>query len=163
MVDATPVSLISAFTALVASIAGPFVTLYVARTQMRVTVRSANRQRWIEEFRELIAQLCSEIAVAAQNREAMIKEGRIVIGGERDLLGNFGKLVYTANKIRLMVDPHEREHQELIATIDALLALFRAGSENGDLQTTGQEMAQRIVGLTVAIVRREWARVQKGA
>ena len=79
MVDAAPVSLISAFTALVASIAGPFVTLYVARTQMRVTVRSANRQRWIEEFRELIAQFCSEIAIAAQNRESMVKDGRIVI------------------------------------------------------------------------------------
>jgi hypothetical protein len=163
LVDAAPVSLISAFTALVASIAGPFVTLYVARTQMRVTVRSANRQRWIEEFRDLIAQFCSEIAIAAQNRESMVKDGRIVIGAERDLLGHFGKLVYTANKIRLMIDPHEREHRELLASIDALLALFRAGSENGDLQAAGQDMAQRIVGLTVAIVRKEWVRVQKGA
>lgn len=162
MIDATPVSLISAFTALVASIAGPFVTLYVARTQMRVTVRSANRQRWIEEFRELIAQLCSEIAVAAQNREAMIKEGRIVIAGERDLLGNFGKLVYTANKIRLMIDPLDRDHQNLLASIDALLALFRTGPEGQVLQASGQAFAQEIVRLTVAIVRREWMRVQRG-
>ena len=163
MFDAAPLSLVSAFTALVASIAGPFVTLYVARTQMRVTVRSAYRQRWIEEFRELIAQLCSDIAIAVQNREAMIKDGRVVIGAERDLLGNFGKLVYTANKIRLMVDPLEREHQKFIASIEALLTLFRMGPEEGDLQTAGQAIAQEIVALTVAIVRREWARVRKGA
>jgi hypothetical protein len=129
---------------------------------MRVTVRSTNRQRWIEEFRDLIAQFCSEIAIAAQNRESMVKDGRIVIGAERDLLGHFGKLVYTANKIRLMIDPHEREHRELLASIDALLALFRTGPNDDDLQIAGQEIAQKIIDLTLAIVRREWARVQKG-
>jgi hypothetical protein len=46
MIDAAHFSFVSALTALVASIAGPFVTLYVARTQIRFTVRSTNRQRW---------------------------------------------------------------------------------------------------------------------
>jgi hypothetical protein len=54
MIDATLVSFVSALTALVASIAGPIITLYVARSQVKAAVRSANRQRWIDEFRDLI-------------------------------------------------------------------------------------------------------------
>ena len=40
MISQTLVSFVSALTALIATIAGPFVTLYVARTQFKATVRS---------------------------------------------------------------------------------------------------------------------------
>jgi hypothetical protein len=57
MIDSTLVGFVSALTALLASIVGPAVTLYVARTQITATVRSANRQRWIDEFRDVISTL----------------------------------------------------------------------------------------------------------
>ena len=46
--DPLLIGVISACTALVASIVGPIVTLSVARRQFNATVLSANRQRWIE-------------------------------------------------------------------------------------------------------------------
>jgi len=52
--DAWLISVISACTALVASIVGPFVTLAVARRQFNATVLSANRQKWIEASRDLL-------------------------------------------------------------------------------------------------------------
>lgn len=49
--DPLLISLVSACTALVASVVGPFVTLAVAKRQFNATVLSANRQKWIETLR----------------------------------------------------------------------------------------------------------------
>lgn len=54
----TVVGLVSPATALVASVTGPLVALHVGRTQVRAAVLSANRQRWIDTFRELMAEFC---------------------------------------------------------------------------------------------------------
>jgi hypothetical protein len=57
--DPVFISLVSACTALVASIVGPMVTLSVAKRQINASVLSANRQRWIESLRDLVAELIS--------------------------------------------------------------------------------------------------------
>ena len=62
--DSLLISLISACTALVASIVAPFVTLSVARRQFNATVLSANRQKWIESLRDLLAELISLFVAA---------------------------------------------------------------------------------------------------
>jgi hypothetical protein len=162
MIDATLVSFVSALTALVASIAGPIVTLYVARTQFKSTVRSANRQRWIDEFRDLIAHFCAELATSVQVREKIVRDGRIVIQAEAAFLSSFEKLLYTVNKIRLMINPLEHEHQKLIEVMNGLLVRFRTASAEDELQSEGQEIVGQIVTMSVEIIRREWLRVQRG-
>jgi hypothetical protein len=162
MISQTLVSFVSALTALIATIAGPFVTLYVARTQFRATVRSANRQRWIDEFREQIAHFCAELAISAQVRDKIVKDGRIAVQAEPEFLQSFGRLVYTANKIRLMINPLEREHQELLELINDLLRRFRTASAEDDLQAEGQAIVERMVTMSLDIIRREWHRVQRG-
>jgi hypothetical protein len=162
MIDATPISFISALTALAASIAGPFVTLYVARTQLRFSVRSANRQRWIDEFRDQIAHFCAEIAISAQVREKIVKDGRIVIQAESEFLNSFGELIYTANKIRLMINPLEHDHHELLEQMNELLKRLRTASAEDDLQAEGQAIVEKIIAVSLTIVRREWQRVQRG-
>jgi hypothetical protein len=124
MIDATLVSFVSALTALSASITGPFVTLYATRIQIRATVRSANRQRWIDEFQDSIAHLCSEIAIAAQGRDKISRDGRIEIQTESEFLYTFERLIYTANKIRLMINPLEPEYQKLLDLWTACLCGF---------------------------------------
>jgi hypothetical protein len=162
MIDATLIGFVSALTALIASIAAPIVTIYVARTQFKATVRSANRQRWIDEFRDLIAHFCAEIATSVQVREKIVSDGRIVIQAESTILSSWEKLIYTANKIRLMINPLEREHQKLLETMNSLLVRFRTASTGDELQSEGQEIVAQIVTMSVEIVRREWLRVQRG-
>jgi uncharacterized membrane protein len=162
MIDATVIGFVSALTALIASIAGPFVTLYVARTQFRATVRSANRQRWIDEFRDLIAHFCAEIATSVQVREKIVRDGRIVIQAEAAFLSLFEKLIYTTNKIRLMINPLEHEHQKLLEVVNGLLVRFRTASSEDELQSEGQQIVGQIVTMSVDIIRREWLRVQRG-
>ena len=62
--DPLLIGVISACTALVASIVGPIVTLSVARRQFNATVLSANRQRWIETLRDMLAELISLLVAA---------------------------------------------------------------------------------------------------
>ena len=69
--DPLILSLISACTALVASIAGPVVTLMVAKRQFSANVLSANRQKWIDALREALAdiQLITRLAQKILKRE----------------------------------------------------------------------------------------------
>src|SRR5688572_1568124 len=60
--DPQIVSLVSACTALIASIAGPLATLRVSRRQFNATVLSTGRQKWIESLRDLLADLMSRRA-----------------------------------------------------------------------------------------------------
>ena len=55
--DPLLISLVSACTALVASIVAPFVTLTVARQRFNATVLSANRQKWIETLRDMLVEI----------------------------------------------------------------------------------------------------------
>ena len=54
--DPLLISLVSACTALVTSVVGPIVTLAVARRQFNANVLSANRQKWIEELRDVLSE-----------------------------------------------------------------------------------------------------------
>lgn len=157
------IGVISAATALVASVTGPFVTLYVGRSQVRAAVLSANRQRWIDGFRELVAEFCSQVAVAVQVREKLIRDGRFHLSAEPEVLHRFERLVVTATKIRLMVNPLEDEHQELLAVMEGLLTMLRTAAPTGDVQPEAEAAGRRIIGMSHAILRREWLRVQRGA
>lgn len=163
MFDPALVSVISASTALAASITGPLVTLYVARAQIRAAVRSANRQRWIEEFRDLIANFCGQIAAATQVRGKVFRDGRVSISGEPEMLHQFERLIATATKIRLMINPLDREHQKLVEAVNDLLMLFRSAGASQDIQEDARTRALQIAETSLTIIRHEWLRVQRGA
>lgn len=161
MLDQNLISLVSALTALIASIVGPMVTLYATRTQVRANVRSVNRQRWIDDFRNAVANLCSEIALVAQERSKVLRGGQFVIGTNERVLQTYGKLIFTTNKIRLLVNPADESHDELMQVLDSLFEHLR-NSPDDKLQMVGQEIAGRIVAMSVAIIRREWRLIQRG-
>jgi hypothetical protein len=157
------IGVISAATALVASVTGPLVTLYVGRSQIRAAVLSANRQRWIDAFRELIAEFCSQVAMAVQVREKIVRDGTFHLSTEPEILRQFERLVFTATKIRLMVNPLEDDHRELLAVVEGLLTTIRTAPPSADVQPGAEATGRRIIGLSHAILRREWVRVQRGA
>ena len=74
------VSLVSACTALVASIIGPVITLTVARRQFNATVISTNREKWIETLRDSLAELIALIR-AALVLENLIEPGDSCVSG----------------------------------------------------------------------------------
>jgi hypothetical protein len=60
-----------------------------------------------------------------------------------------------------MVNPLDETHQKLIEVLDRLFERFRNAPDH-HLQSEGQEIVGEIVTMSLAIIRNEWARVQRG-
>jgi hypothetical protein len=160
--DAVFVSLVSAGTALVASVAGPLVALRVARRQFGATVLSTNRQQWINGLRDLLAELMSQLAVVAVLRDGWVGDWHNGLGPVRRdpaLLAKIERLVLVHWKIRLLLNPAEADHRVLCRLIDA--GLDRVRSESA----TEAEVRADIEGISrqaQGILKREWQRVKRG-
>jgi hypothetical protein len=160
--DPLVISLVSACTALFASIMGPMVTLSVARRQFRTNVLSANRQKWIETLRDLIAELISllvAVQVVKMEWKGKWNRGLDAIAADPKLLGKLEHLVLVQWKIRLLINPKEVDHQELYRAIDT--ALKRIQSEELKDSETEADL-ENITKLGQAILKREWERVKRG-
>ena len=160
-------SLISACTALVASIAGPFVTLAVAKRNFNATVISANRQKWMELLRETLADLISMFVAGLiikakwQRRAAQDKwdHGRGALESEPGLIDKIQRMVLAEAKIRLLLNPNEADHQRLLQAIES--ASKRLQSEDSQESETEADI-EAITKLAQAILKREWMRVKHG-
>ncbi len=160
--DSALLSLISASTALVASIAGPFVTLLVAKRNFNATVLSANRQKWIDSMRDMLAELIS-LLIASLVFKAKWKDkwdhGRGALIAEPALIDKLQRIVLTQTKIRLLLNPGEGDHQRLYQAIDT--AMKRLQSEASPESETEVDI-EAITTLAQSILKREWLRVKKG-
>jgi hypothetical protein len=161
--DAGLISLVSACTALVASIAGPFVTLFVAKRQFNANVLSANRQRWIEALRDQIAEVLSLMVAAAVIRNQSPESwdrGRGAIARDPKLIAKLERIVLVACKIRLLTNPTEPDHVELNETLEAAFKRLQSSVAEDD------EMDRDILKITQLaqrILKREWQRVKAGS
>jgi triphosphoribosyl-dephospho-CoA synthetase len=155
-------SFVSACTALVASVAGPFVTLFVAKQQFSANVLSANRQKWIETLRDTLAEFISFLVAALVikvNWKEDWQQGRSVLAASPALLAEFERMVLSQCKIRLLINPTERDHVQLYERIDTAIRRIRT-EESTDEET--ERDIEEITLLAQVILKREWQRVKRG-
>src|SRR6266516_1935530 len=160
--DPLLLSLVSACTALVASVVGPLVTLAVAKRQFNATVLSANRQKWIETLRDLLAELISMLVavyVVKSGWKGKWDKGLSAVASEPALLPKLERVVLVQWKIRLLLNPTEADHLELSRTID--IAMERLQSEESCEADTKADV-ENITRAARAILKREWQRVKQG-
>ena len=159
---ASIVSLISACTALVASIVGPAIALAVARRQFNANVISSNRQKWIETLRdalsELIALISGALVVKSKWKENWDR-GRGAMNSDPALLKKFEHIVLAMSKVRLLINPTEPDHRRLYETIADAAERLRA-EQSMDEETLRD--IEVIAALAQAILKREWQRVKLG-
>jgi hypothetical protein len=161
-VDPLVLGLVSAATALVASIVGPLVTLSVGRRQFAATVLSTNRQRWIEHLRDLLAEFIAQLGtvwVIRATWQGKWDKGLAPIAADPTRLEKMQRLLLVQWKIRLMLNPTESDHQELYAAIEK--ALDRLREERSDESETAADI-ETISRLGQTILKREWQRVKQG-
>ena len=154
--------LVSASTALVASIIGPVVTLTVAKRQFSATVLSGNRQKWIEALRDDLAELLALLAtgsVVKSKWKDKWQEGRGALTAEPALLDKFERIVLVQARIQLLINPADADHQRLSEAIEAAAARLR--SEEGSGSETVADI-RSILALSQPIIKREWQRVKLG-
>jgi hypothetical protein len=153
--------LLSACTALIATIVGPLVALTVARRQFIATAISGNRNKWIENLRDELAELISLLAAALVVKSKWKDRWESGRGPLSDpvLLEKYEHIVLAQSKIQLLINPTDPEHQRLGKAIDA--AALRLRSEDApDAEVEGD--VQTIVKLGQEILKREWQRVKLG-
>jgi hypothetical protein len=152
------VQIITAATALVAVVVGPWQTAKTTRKQIRATVVSANRQQWINTLRNDLAELIT----AFQIWGSPLKAKHFNQEDRKETLSN---ILLRESKIRMMLNPNEADHQELIAT----MASVRSFAEDDDVpQTIGDVQdrldirIERLIKQSQVILKREWERVKSG-
>jgi hypothetical protein len=161
--DPQLVSLVSACTALVATIAGPLATLRVSRRQFDATVLSTGRQKWIDALRDLLADLISQLAGLSLLKGRWAGEWDRGLGplhADPSLVAKAERLVLVRWKIRLMLNLTEADHQELDRLIGAAVQRLR-NEPPGEADTDAD--IENISRQAKGILKREWERVKRGA
>src|SRR5262249_29232062 len=156
--DALMVAFLTACTALIASVASPVVSMLVARRQIRASVISNNRERWVEQLRDSVAEYVGLLLSAAWARQTMELAQTLTIGGDEALLQVAERIVLTKNEILLMVNPSKGGHSELCEAVEASY-LTLVADQRPDL-TKLRADAEMITRVGRAVLRAEWARVK---
>src|SRR5262245_17671054 len=118
------VSLISAGTALVASVVGPLTALAVSRRQYGATVVSTSRQKWSDALRDSLAELIALMSGALVVKSAWKDKwdgGRGPLTANSASLDKFEHIVLLQSKIDLLVNPADDEHQQLHQAIETAI------------------------------------------
>lgn len=161
--DSNAISAISAATALVATIVGPLVTVWVSKRQFSASVISANRQRWIETLRDTLAELSSQIVgvvVTKVAKRGNWKDGFEAAAADPLILKRVERIVYLQWQVRLLTNPANDDHAELCQAIEnALITLKRPELNEAETRAA----VEHITKLSQGILKREWERVKAGS
>lgn len=155
------ISLITATTALVASVMGPLVTLTVARRQFRANVIATNRQKWIDTFRDRVSELLSLMNAAQliKRHSADAWRGGVGPAASLGVTDKFEKAFMALSEVRLLTNDSDPEHQRLNDALAAALAHLQHDElREAELETCVTE----VIALGRTIIRHEWGRVKRG-
>ena len=159
MADNNVVIWISGLGGVLVGAIGVLVAIYVNRQQMKALTISANRQVWINNLRDEISSLISNLEVVSFSglpQKTFTKDDVKI--------ATLNILKHEA-KIKLLLNPKEEDHARLVRVMHEALAVASAHKElyeMGDAESGKLiENVGRIVGVSQEILKREWERVKK--
>jgi hypothetical protein len=149
-VDTANLTVLAALsTALAAILVSPFVTLSVAKRQIRAQTISGNRQAWINSLRDDLAEFLS---LVFSLRLKGIPSERFLELAQR--------LRLVQSRIKLRLNPSEQDHVSLIALVErAVVLAIRANDTDA---SAAAKASDEIVDLSQSVLKREWERVKAG-
>jgi hypothetical protein len=156
------ITLVSALTAMIASTAGLFVSTRIAQTEFKANVLSANRHKWIDTMRDLVASLNSQLLTAVPVRQSLDGAPGMLVAKDPELLRRVENMVRTVSKIELMLNPLEPDHQQLNALMKEAIDKLRLPYAEPDLESRIEAISSELIQVSQAILKREWARVKRG-
>jgi len=156
------ITLVSALTAMIASVAGLFVNTRIAHAEFKANVLSVNRQKWIETMRDLVANLNSQLLTTAAVRHTLTEPTGIIIARDPELFRRVENLLRTVSKIELMLNPLEQAHHKLNALMKEAVDELRSFSPEGGIEERIEVISRDIIQVSLGILKREWGRVKRG-
>ncbi|AGP48162.1 hypothetical protein PSYCG_03095 [Psychrobacter sp. G] len=149
-------AVVSAITALVAIIIGPLVSICIAKNQINASVISTNRQVWINRLRDELATLVGMVhhLPSAHANDSV---------STNDAIAEYGKFVEKFQVIKLLLNPNEADHQELVRLIECadkklIESINNKISNRSEFETIGRD----IVTQSQIVLKKEWQRVKSG-
>jgi hypothetical protein len=158
--DALTITFVTACTALIAGVAGPLVSVIVARQQIRASVISNNRERWAETLRDAVAEYVALALSASLAKQATRAGHSRRMGVDGALLQTAERIVLVKNKIMLMTNPNEGGHAELCQAIEVIYSAL--ASDQPRSLTKMRADAETVTHAGRAVLKAEWARVKRG-
>ena len=135
-------------------------TVLVARQQIRASVISNNRERWVETLRDSVAEYVALVLSASIARQTMGQEYSRVLSADRALLEIAERIALVKNKIMLMINPNESRHGELCQAIE--VAYLSLVSEEPQPLMKMRAETDAITRAGRAVLKAEWQRVKRG-
>jgi len=154
------ITLLTALSALIAGIIGPLVSMSVARRQIRASVVSKNRERWLETLRDAVAEFIALVTRAALIRERVGVDIEAAATADEEYRTTAERLILVRSKILLMTNPLEEPHLELCRSIESLHDALLSKRAVSVAQWLAQLDALVLSGR--ALLRVEWERVKRG-
>ena len=133
----------------------------MSRRQFNATVLSTGRQKWIDQLRDLLADLMSQLAGLSVIKSGWTGEwngGLGLLHTDPSLVAKVEHLVLVRWKIRLMLNLNEADHQKLDQLIDAAVQRLRDEPGEADTDADIENISRQAKG----ILKREWERVKRG-
>ena len=122
-------------------------SLDVARLQVRSSVVSSNRQRWIDALRDELAEFLAE-------RDLLTAKKSDAVQDPVAIRASSSRLIRLFHQLQLRLNPKEQDHARILE-----LASQLAGRPSGPLE---DGMVDELVELSQTVLKREWDRVKAG-
>lgn len=162
-------SIISAVTALAAVIVGPFVTWKVAKRQIDASNVSSKRQVWIDELRSDVAKALAQISRIQELKRPnpnLSREDAVKVFEEQAAAHLLA--IELLMRIKLRLNPNEREHNDLVAAFQALSDASPDPNPGETIEDQKQIQKRffaardQVLVITQKILKNEWNRVRRG-
>jgi hypothetical protein len=158
--DQLTITFITATSALVSGIAGPLVSMRVARHQAKAAVIVTSRERWTEALRDAIAEYvsvaASVVTLAAGSGGSIGEVARV----NEEFRRVAERMILVRSKILLMTNPNRNVHSDLHQGIEAV----HSALISSEPMTLGhwQSLMETITHAGRAILKEEWQRLERG-
>ena len=136
--------------ALAAVVIGPVVIFRVAKRQ----IVSPIRQKWIDELRDLMSTLLSKCKTVLILRKGV---GLLAKDETNEVL--FSEILYLEQKLALMLNPRESDHQNLFKVVGWITDEVQHGVDN--IIEFGSKLDEATC-ICQEVLKREWKRVKNG-
>jgi len=163
---ANATAIISAATALIAVVLGPMSAYAIAKRQITASVVSTNRQAWINQLRDHLAQLHSllfRLPMALKGPGGILTQQQVGSLFDR-YNAALDEAALLRAKIVLMLNPKEQAHIELAQLLDRALTTASDASLSESQPKLDELLGYReqLTSKSREILKGEWERVKAG-
>jgi len=156
------VTVITVCAALFSAALGAFVSLKANERKIKAEVITANRQKWSETLRNLLAEMMSvSYSVAIVKRQITTADPVAAVAADRLLLDKLEHVALVKNKIKLMLNPVKEDHCPLLDTVNQTYQHLVSRDEFDVIDRLHDDI-ELMTEQAQKLLRREWQRVKQG-